>query len=88
VKAYVLLAAGCVADDLPPEEIVAHCADRLAAFKVPRYVEYRSADFPRTPTMRVRKDELKAAPHPTANAWDRERGGRPRRRAAPASTEP
>lgn len=88
VKAYVLLAEGCVADDLPPEEIVAHCADRLAAFKVPRYVEYRSADFPRTPTMRVRKEELKAAPQPTVNAWDRERGGRPPRRAGPASTEP
>jgi crotonobetaine/carnitine-CoA ligase len=86
VKAYVVLAEGCIADDLPPEEIVAHCAGRLAAFKVPRYVEYCSADFPRTPTMRVRKEELKAAPHPTANAWDRERGDRPRRRAAPAST--
>jgi crotonobetaine/carnitine-CoA ligase len=85
VKAYVLLAEGCAADELPPEEIVAHCADRLAAFKVPRYVEYRSADFPRTPTMRVRKEELKAAPDPTANAWDRERS-LSRRGAAPAST--
>jgi crotonobetaine/carnitine-CoA ligase len=76
VKAYVLLAEGCAADALPPEAIVAHCADRLAAFKVPRYVEYRSVDFPRTPTMRVRKEELKAAPDPTANAWDRERSSR------------
>ncbi len=85
VKAYVLLAEGCAADDLPPDEIVAHCADRLAAFKVPRYLEYRSADFPRTPTMRVRKEELKAAPDLTANAWDRERVARPRRGAAPTS---
>jgi crotonobetaine/carnitine-CoA ligase len=82
VKAYVLLTEGCAAADLPPEEIVAHCADRLAAFKVPRYVEYRSVDFPRTPTMRVRKEELKAAPDLTANAWDRERSVRPRREAA------
>jgi crotonobetaine/carnitine-CoA ligase len=74
VKACVLLAEGCTVDELPPEAIVAHCADRLAAFKLPRYVEYRSADFPRTPTMRVRKEELKAVPDPTANAWDRERG--------------
>jgi len=85
VKAYVVLAEGCVADDLRPEEIVAHCADRLAAFKVPRYVEYRSADFPRTPTMRVRKEELKAVPDLTANAWDRERSSRSRRGAASAS---
>jgi crotonobetaine/carnitine-CoA ligase len=82
VKAYVLLAEGCVADDLPPDEIVAHCADRLAAFKVPRYVEYRSADFPRTPTMRVRKEELKATPDLIANVWDRECSVGPRRGAA------
>ena len=86
VKAYVLLAEGCAADELPPEEIVAHCADRLAAFKVPRYVEYRSADFPRTPTMRVRKEDLKAAPDLTANTWDRERSSRSRRGAPSAST--
>jgi crotonobetaine/carnitine-CoA ligase len=87
VKVYVLLAEGCAADELPPEEIVAHCADRLAAFKVPRYLEYRTADFPRTPTMRVRKEELKTAPDLTVNAWDREGGARPRRAAAPASTK-
>lgn len=75
VKAYVLLAERCTADDLPPAAIVAHCADRLAAFKVPRYIEYRTMAFPRTPTMRVRKEELKAAGDLTANAWDRERGG-------------
>jgi crotonobetaine/carnitine-CoA ligase len=85
VKAYVLLAEGCAADDLPPDEIVAHCADRLAAFKVPRYVEYRTTDFPRTPTMRVRKEELKAVPDLTAKAWDRERDVGPRRGAASTS---
>jgi crotonobetaine/carnitine-CoA ligase len=90
VKAYVLLAEGCTVDELPPEAIVAHCADRLAAFKLPRYVEYRSADFPRTPTMRVRKEELKAARDLTADAWDRERAlrsrGVPRAGPAPPST--
>ena len=84
VKAYVLLAEGCAADELPPEEIVAHCADRLAAFKVPRYVEYRTADFPRTPTMRVRKEDLKAVPDLTANTWDREHGMPPRSGSAAA----
>ena len=77
VKAFVQLVDGCTADDLPPGEIVAHCAGRLAAFKVPRYVAYRATDFPRTPSMRVRKEELKAAPDLTADAWDRERSARP-----------
>jgi crotonobetaine/carnitine-CoA ligase len=75
VKACVQLSPGCSPEELPPEEIVAYCGERLAPFKVPRYIEYRTADFPRTPTMRVRKEELKAAPDLTGNAWDRERGG-------------
>jgi hypothetical protein len=41
---------------------------------VPRYVAYRANDFPRTPSMRVRKEELKTAGDPAADAWDRERG--------------
>jgi crotonobetaine/carnitine-CoA ligase len=73
-KAYVLLVEGCAADDLPPEEITAHCASHLAPFKVPRYIAYQAADFPRTPSMRVRKEELKAGGNPTADTWDRERG--------------
>lgn len=76
VKAYVLLVEGCSADDLPPHEIVAHCAGRLAAFKIPRYIAYQAADFPRTPSMRVRKEDLKAVDDLTADAWDRERRGR------------
>ena len=89
VKAYVQLLEGCAADELPPDEIVAYCASRLAAFKVPRYVAYQAADFPRTPSMRIRKEELKAAPDLTADAWDRERGGwpsRPSRWAAPSAS--
>jgi crotonobetaine/carnitine-CoA ligase len=73
-KAHVLLVEGCAADDLPPEEIVAHCSSHLAPFKVPRYVAYQATDFPRTPSMRVRKEDLKAIGDLTANAWDRERG--------------
>jgi crotonobetaine/carnitine-CoA ligase len=73
-KACVLLVEGCSADDLPPAEIVAHCAGRLAPFKIPRYIAYQATDFPRTPSMRVRKEDLKAVGDPTAGAWDRERG--------------
>jgi crotonobetaine/carnitine-CoA ligase len=74
VKAYVLLADRKVESDLPGEKIVEFCADRLAWYKVPRYVEYRTTDFPRTPSMRVRKEVLKAErPDLTEGCWDRDR---------------
>jgi crotonobetaine/carnitine-CoA ligase len=73
VKAYVLLADGRTEADLPGAAIVAFCASRLAWYKVPRYIEYRAADFPRTPSMRVRKELLKAERHDLAAAsWDRD----------------
>jgi len=73
VKAYVLLVDGVTPADLPPEEIVRHCDERLASFKVPRYIEYRTGDFPRTPSMKAQKQDLKAekADH-RQGAWDRE----------------
>ena len=37
VKAYIQLKPG---DDVPPEEIIAFCRRSLAAFKVPRFIEY------------------------------------------------
>jgi crotonobetaine/carnitine-CoA ligase len=74
IKAYILPVAGASPESVPPQELVALCAERLAAFKVPRYFEYRSADFPRTPSMRVQKDALRAErPDLTEGAWDRER---------------
>lgn len=72
IKAYVLPVAGESPETIPPEELVAWCAERLAAFKVPRYLEYRDTDFPRTPSLRVKKEELKAAPDLVSAAWDRE----------------
>ncbi len=60
VKACIILREGQNADRTPPDSIIEHCSQRLAAFKVPRYVEYRS-DFPRTPaTLRVRRHELQS----------------------------
>ena len=59
VKAFVQLAAGVPADRRAAEAIVAHVTERLARFKVPRYVEF-VADFPRTPSERVSKPALKA----------------------------
>ncbi|KFZ77143.1 AMP-dependent synthetase [Amycolatopsis sp. MJM2582] len=59
VKAFVQLAAGGTGDRAMAEAIVARVAERLARFKVPRYVEF-VADFPRTPSERVSKPALKA----------------------------
>jgi acyl-CoA synthetase (AMP-forming)/AMP-acid ligase II len=74
VKAYILLVAGESEATVPPEEIVAFCAERLTGFKVPRYIEYRATDFPRTPSMRIQKELLRQERADlVAGAWDRER---------------
>ncbi|MGH7714550.1 MAG: AMP-binding enzyme, partial [Vulcanimicrobiaceae bacterium] len=57
IKACVILRGEHDASSVPPEELFAHCAARLAPFKVPRYIEYRR-DFPRTPTLRVERHKL------------------------------
>ena len=46
---------------LTPEELLAHCAERLPDFMVPRYVEIRE-DLPRTPTGRIEKYRLRDEP--------------------------
>ena len=77
IKAYVLPVAGVSAESLPPEDIVEHCRVKLARHKIPRYIEYRSKEFPRTPSMRVKKVELRAErADPLAGVWDRERAQR------------
>lgn len=70
-KAVLLLSEGVPAVDLPPGDVIKHCAVHLAAFKIPRYIAYRTTDFARTPTMRVRKEDLKAEGDPVAGCWDR-----------------
>jgi carnitine-CoA ligase len=75
VKAYVLLPPGTTAADIPPDEVIAWCAERLAPFKVPRFLEYRSEDFPRLPSMKVDKQALRTErADPREGAWDRETG--------------
>jgi crotonobetaine/carnitine-CoA ligase len=77
VKAFVVLADGLSPTDLPPDEILEHCARRLAPYKIPRYVEYRS-ELPKTATLRVRKESLRSATAPGEQVFDRERmAGRP-----------
>ena len=55
VKAYVTPRPGQAID---PAQILHWCAEHLAYFKVPRYLEVR-AELPRTPSLRVRKDLLR-----------------------------
>ena len=72
VKAYVLPRDGI---ELEAEEIVYWCADNLAYFKVPRYIELRE-DLPRTPSLRVRKDVLRQEREDLIQGcFDREQAG-------------
>ena len=60
---------------LTPEDVIYWCADRLAYFKVPRYLEFRE-ELPRTPSLRVRKDELRREREDlTSGCFDREAAG-------------
>ncbi|ESQ83192.1 hypothetical protein ABENE_20435 [Asticcacaulis benevestitus DSM 16100 = ATCC BAA-896] len=60
VKAYVQLNEGLHPEDVPPQVILAHCAERLAKFKLPRYVEYVT-QFSYTSSDKIAKRELTAA---------------------------
>lgn len=55
-----------------PEDLIAFSAERLAPFKVPRYVEFVNK-FPRTPSGKIAKNVLKAAKSDLREgAWDNE----------------
>jgi acyl-CoA synthetase (AMP-forming)/AMP-acid ligase II len=71
VKAYLILAPGLTPSDVPPEAVFGHLEGRLAAFKVPRYLEY-VADFPRTSSGKIAKQEMKKNA-PRGDAYDRTR---------------
>jgi crotonobetaine/carnitine-CoA ligase len=55
-----------------PSELAEFCAERLARFKVPRFICVADKPFPLTPSMRVRKDVLRSETELLlAKAWDR-----------------
>jgi crotonobetaine/carnitine-CoA ligase len=56
IKAYVVLCADCIAT---AEEIRAWCAERLATFRVPEFVEFRD-ELPRTSVGKIQKHLLRA----------------------------
>ena len=70
VKAYLLLEEGETPDKVPPESVIAGCRERLAEFKIPRFIEYVS-DFPYTPSHKVAKPKLVSQKEDlTDGAWD------------------
>ncbi len=72
VKAYVTPRPPAAVDE---ETIVRWCAENLAYFKVPRYIEVRE-ELPRTPSLRVRKDLLRQEREDlTSGCFDREAAG-------------
>ena len=75
VKAYIQLNTGVTPNQLSPAEILEFCRSRLASYKIPRYVEYRTEDFERTPSMKVQKQSLMSGRQDLiGGAWDRETG--------------
>jgi acyl-CoA synthetase (AMP-forming)/AMP-acid ligase II len=58
IKAFVVLVSGENEATLPRDEIEKFCQERLASFKVPRYIEYRES-LPRSSSGRVQKHILK-----------------------------
>ena len=59
VKICISLGPGIGSGDVPPDRIMAFCRDRLAKFKLPRYIEYRDR-LPKTAKGSIAKRELYA----------------------------
>lgn len=61
VKVLIVLQGGASRHDVSPEYVIAHCQNQLAAFKVPRYIQYVS-DFPRTSSGKIAINAIKNDP--------------------------
>jgi acyl-CoA synthetase (AMP-forming)/AMP-acid ligase II len=59
VKIYVCLRPGCRVEDVPPGRIMAFSQERLARFKLPRYIEYVDS-LPKTASGKIAKQDLRA----------------------------
>jgi carnitine-CoA ligase len=69
VHALVVLVDDAGPQSASAAELAEFCAERLSKYKVPRYFTFHDGDFPRTPSMRVKKDERRS----TVPQWDREK---------------
>ena len=75
VKAYIVLKSPATPDSVPAEEIWNFCKSHLAAFKVPRYIEYR-VELPKTPSSKVQKNILREeSKQPSSQVFDRQAPG-------------
>src|SRR4051812_24851217 len=70
VKLYVVLQPGFSSDQVTPSKVIAYCEDKLAAFKLPRYIEYLD-DFPRTTSGKIAKHQLDASAGSRRKVFDR-----------------
>jgi crotonobetaine/carnitine-CoA ligase len=70
VKACVVLRPG---HRLRPEELLDFCQERMPRYAVPRYVDFVDS-LPKTPTGKVRKEELRQRSD-GGKSWDREATG-------------
>ena len=76
VKLYVVLQPGFSSEQVTPSKVIAYCEDKLAAFKMPRYIEYMD-EFPHTTSGKIAKHQLESTAAKrqrkifdrTANAW-------------------
>lgn len=58
-------------ETLNPEEVIAWCEEKMAYFKIPRYIRFRK-DLPKTSTQKVQKMALKEeAKKGLKDSWDR-----------------
>ena len=72
VKAYIVLKPPATPEIVTPEEIWNFCKPHLAAFKVPRYIEYR-AELSKTPSSKVQKNILRdESREPRSKVFDRQ----------------
>ncbi len=70
VMIFVVLKLG---EEVPPDELLGFCGDRMPYFAVPRYVEY-VVSLPKTATAKVQKVKLREI-GVTPTTWDREKAG-------------
>jgi acyl-CoA synthetase (AMP-forming)/AMP-acid ligase II len=71
VKAYLVLKSPAAPESVPPEEIWNFCKPHLAAFKVPRFIQY-CAELPKTPSSKVQKNILREeSKQPGSQVFDR-----------------
>ena len=58
VKVCLTLGDGMTTSDVPPDKVMRFCRDRLARFKLPRYIAYLP-EMPKTPSGKIAKQQLR-----------------------------